>query len=122
MEHNKKTRGKANGVDRAIGLAIGKRRVEMGMSQQELAERIGVTYQQVHKYEAGINRVSSSQLWEIANALKVKAGHFFEQLDTADEEKPTIGALSLIRTYNTLVPAHQAMVRQHAAMLAGGVE
>lgn len=123
MEHiNKKLRGKANGIDRVIGRAIRTRRVEMGLSQQELADKINVTYQQVHKYETGVNRISCGTMFEIAKALKVKPGYFFEQLDSTDEGAPTNGALALMRTYSALPPAHQAMVRQHAQVLAGGVE
>ena len=50
----------------------------LGLTQQQLAELIGVTYQQEHKYERGINRVSAGRLSEIAGALNVSVGYFFE--------------------------------------------
>ena len=55
----------------------------LGLTQQELAELIGVTYQQAHKYERGINRVSADRLYDIAQALNVPVGYFFEQLEDA---------------------------------------
>ena len=53
----------------------------LGFTQQQLADLIGVTYQQAHKYERGINRVSAGRLFEIAHVLSVPVNHFFEGLD-----------------------------------------
>ena len=50
----------------------------LGLTQQQLAEMIGVTYQQAHKYERGINRVSAGRLFEIARALSAPVSHFYE--------------------------------------------
>ena len=50
----------------------------LGLTQQELAELVGVTYQQTHKYERGINRVSAGRLFEIARVLSVPVGFFYE--------------------------------------------
>ena len=52
----------------------------LGLSQQQMAEMIGVTYQQAHKYERGINRISAGRLFEIAQVLGVAVGHFFDGL------------------------------------------
>ena len=52
----------------------------LGLSQQQMAELIGVTYQQAHKYERGINRISAGRLFEIAQVLRVPVGYFFEGL------------------------------------------
>jgi len=52
----------------------------MGLSQQQMAKMIGVTYQQAHKYERGINRISAGRLFEISQVLDVAVGHFFEGL------------------------------------------
>lgn len=59
-------------VDRFIGARIRARRLELGMSQEVLADKVGVTFQQVQKYEKGVNRVSASKLDAIATALKVQ--------------------------------------------------
>ena len=67
-------------VDRHIGARVRDRRVLLGLTQQQMAELIGVTYQQAHKYEKGINRVSAGRLYRIARALGVQVSHFYEGL------------------------------------------
>jgi transcriptional regulator with XRE-family HTH domain len=54
------------------------RRIMLGLTQQQMAELIGVTYQQAHKYEKGINRVSAGRLYRIARALGVQVSYFYE--------------------------------------------
>lgn len=56
------------------------RRKEMGVSQERLADSLGITFQQVQKYERGANRVSASKLWEIATALKTPVAYFYDGL------------------------------------------
>ena len=65
-------------VDKYVGLRIRERRVMMGLSQQQLARIIGVTYQQEHKYERGLNRISAGRLFAIAQALATEPAWFFE--------------------------------------------
>ncbi|HLS69394.1 MAG TPA: helix-turn-helix transcriptional regulator [Kiloniellales bacterium] len=67
-------------TDVHIGRRIRERRIALGMSQSALAERLGITFQQVQKYERGGNRVSGSRLWDISRALAVDVSHFFEGL------------------------------------------
>ncbi|MGA0605218.1 helix-turn-helix domain-containing protein [Phenylobacterium sp. VNQ135] len=67
-------------VDRHVGLRIRMRRKEIGVSQERLAESLGITFQQVQKYERGANRVSASKLWEIARALQTQVTYFYEGL------------------------------------------
>ncbi|MBA4794774.1 helix-turn-helix domain-containing protein [Phenylobacterium sp.] len=69
-----------NPVDRHVGLRIRLRRKELGVSQEKLAESIGLTFQQVQKYERAANRVSASKLWEMARALKTSVSYFYEGL------------------------------------------
>jgi len=71
---------RATDTDRHVGSRIRERRVLMGLSQQQMAELIGVTYQQAHKYERGINRISAGRLFEISQVLDVPVGYFFEGL------------------------------------------
>ena len=59
----------------------------MCSSQQQMADMIGVTYQQAHKYERGINRISAGRLFEIAQALRVPVGFFFEDLDLDENDR-----------------------------------
>ena len=72
-----------NPVDVHVGLRIRLRRKELGVSQEKLAEAIGLTFQQVQKYERAANRVSASKLYEVARALDTSTAYFFEGLTTA---------------------------------------
>ncbi len=72
---------RASDTDRHVGQRIRERRVMLGLSQQQLAVMIGVTYQQAHKYERGLNRISAGRLYDIANVLTVPISWFFEGLD-----------------------------------------
>jgi transcriptional regulator with XRE-family HTH domain len=65
-------------VDRHVGARMRERRIMLGLTQQELAELIGVTYQQAHKYETGTNRISVGRLYQLAQALGVEVGYFYD--------------------------------------------
>lgn len=69
---------RAGVIDRHVGARIRERRLLLGMSQQQLAEAIGVTYQQAHKYERGLNRISAGRLYGIAQVLGVPVSWFFD--------------------------------------------
>ena len=73
-------RSRALDVDRYVSLRIRQRRIMLGLTQQQMAELIGVTYQQAHKYETGINRISASRLYMLAQALDVEVGYFYDGL------------------------------------------
>jgi transcriptional regulator with XRE-family HTH domain len=100
------------------------RRIMLGLTQQQMAELIGVTYQQAHKYEKGINRVAAGRLYSIAQALGVEVGYFFEGLQTADRfvpSPPQRMLLDLARNYlNIPVPEHQKAVVALTRALAEG--
>ena len=70
--------GSPHTVDVHVGQRVRQRRKIMGLSQQDLARALGLTFQQVQKYERGTNRVSASKLWEIARTLKVPVAYFFD--------------------------------------------
>jgi transcriptional regulator with XRE-family HTH domain len=74
-------RSRALDVDRYVSLRIRQRRIMLGLTQQQMAELIGVTYQQAHKYETGINRISAGRLYQIARALGVDISYFFEDVE-----------------------------------------
>ena len=75
----KRMRGQSTAaIDDHIGGRIRERRIMLGLTQQQLAEMIGVTYQQAHKYERGINRVSAGRLFEVARALSAPITYFYE--------------------------------------------
>jgi transcriptional regulator with XRE-family HTH domain len=72
-------------IDLHVGQRIRELRTMKGLSQQQLARLIGVTYQQAHKYERGLNRISAGRLFHIAQALVVQPSWFFEGLAEHDE-------------------------------------
>ena len=74
------SKGFPNPIDVHVGARIRLRRTLLGISQSALAETIGLTFQQVQKYEKGVNRVSSSRLVDMANALDVTVSYFFENM------------------------------------------
>lgn len=78
-------------VDVHVGKRIRHRRWLVGMTQQQLAEQVGIKFQQIQKYETGANRVSASRLWDIADALDVPVSFFFEGLDA--EQSADAGAI-----------------------------
>lgn len=71
-----------NPVDVHVGARIRLRRKVLKMSQEKLGERLGVTFQQVQKYERGANRVGASRLWKISEVLDVPVSYFYEGLST----------------------------------------
>jgi transcriptional regulator with XRE-family HTH domain len=74
-------RSRALDVDHFVSLRIRQRRIMLGLTQQQMAELIGVTYQQAHKYEKGINRIAAGRLSTIAQALGVEVSYFFENAE-----------------------------------------
>lgn len=90
---NPQRRGKAigpggpNPVDMHVGARLRLRRTLLGLSQEKLGEAIGLTFQQVQKYERGANRIGASRLFDIARVLDVPIGYFFDEMtdDTASK-------------------------------------
>jgi len=82
-------RPRPHDIDRHVGARIRQRRVLLGLTQQQLADLIGVTYQQAHKYEKGVNRIAVGRLYSIAKALAVDVAHFYEGLDGDSQFRPT---------------------------------
>lgn len=68
--------GQPNPVDIYVGSRLKLRRLILGISQKKMAEKLGITFQQVQKYENGINRISASRLWDISKLLKVQVEYF----------------------------------------------
>lgn len=73
----------ASTIDQKLGARVRTRRLEIGMSQERLADMLGVTFQQVQKYEKGVNRIAASRLFDIAQALDMPICEFFEGLPGA---------------------------------------
>ena len=105
-------------VDGHVGKRVRHRRWMVGMTQQQLAEKVGIKFQQIQKYETGMNRVSASRLWDIAEALEVPVSFFFEGLEDAQSQARIAGAavpgdimadkeaLELVRSYYA-IPENQ---------------
>lgn len=105
-------------VDVHVGKRVRHRRWLIGMTQQQLAEQVGIKFQQIQKYETGANRISASRLWDIADALEVPVSFFFDGLEEAQKADGDPGvavpadilgdkeALDLIRSYYA-IPENQ---------------
>jgi len=105
-------------VDVHVGKRIRQRRWLTGMTQQKLAELVGIKFQQIQKYETCANRVSASRLWDIADALGVPVSFFFEGLkDEEGADGPSVDglpadlmadkeAMELVRSYYA-IPENQ---------------
>ncbi len=76
-------------IDRLVGMRIRARRIMLGMTLQQLAEAIGVTYQQANKYERGTNRVAAGRLAAIAAALGAPVASFFDDLERTPHSPPS---------------------------------
>ncbi|NIY72228.1 helix-turn-helix transcriptional regulator [Marivivens donghaensis] len=104
-------------VDVHVGKRIRHRRWMNGTTQQQLAEKVGIKFQQIQKYETGMNRVSASRLWDIAHALGVDVSFFFEGLEGSGEAQSQTDmpgdilsdkeALELLRSYYAIPEAQR---------------
>jgi transcriptional regulator with XRE-family HTH domain len=103
-----KTKNKAKDVDRIIGSNIKVARALSGLTQQQLAENIGISFQQIQKYEKGTNRVSASTLLKIAEIMEVAPESFFAGTAGADQKTPAQSytmnreVLDLLALYNQI--------------------
>lgn len=116
MKHN---------VDVHVGKRIRHRRWMIGMTQQQLAEKVGIKFQQIQKYETGMNRVSASRLWDIAQSVDVPVSFFFEGLDDGNFHKAVEGdiladkeALQLVRAYYAMPEAQRRQIFELARVLS----
>jgi transcriptional regulator with XRE-family HTH domain len=76
----RRTRGKPDAIDIHVGARLRQRRTLLGMSQEKLGEALGLTFQQVQKYERGANRIGAGRLHQIADVLGVSVAYFFEEM------------------------------------------
>ncbi|MGI3187061.1 helix-turn-helix domain-containing protein [Nioella aestuarii] len=114
-------------VDIHVGKRVRHRRWMVGMTQQQLAERVGIKFQQIQKYETGMNRVSASRLWEIAAAMEVPVSFFFEGLEGGVETGATLPgdvladkeALELVRSYYAIPENQRRQLYELARVLSG---
>lgn len=105
MEADEDARGsrRPNPIDIHVGSRVRFRRMLLGMSQEKLGEKLGLTFQQIQKYEKGINRIGASRLFDLAQVLGVSVQFFYEEAPSADGaaqllpagfgEKPSEGSI-----------------------------
>lgn len=114
----------AHPVDVHVGKRIRHRRWMIGVTQQQLADRVGIKFQQIQKYETGTNRVSASRLWDIADALGVTVTFFFEGFKEARPEGAGVDlmgdkeALALVRSYYAIPEAQRRRLFELAKVLS----
>ncbi len=82
-----KTKGSANAVDEHVGQRLRMRRMLLGLTQEQVGDKIGLTFQQIQKYERGANRIGASRLYAISNALEVPVSFFFQDMPGKYEDK-----------------------------------
>ncbi len=110
-------------IDQHIGQRVRERRIVLGLSQTVLADGLGITFQQIQKYEKGRNRIAAGRLYGCAQLLKVPPAFFFEGLEGSDSGTPDATrsdeALELARAYYSIDdPAQRRRVRELVRALA----
>jgi transcriptional regulator with XRE-family HTH domain len=115
-----------------VGKRVRHRRWMVGMTQQQLGDIVGIKFQQIQKYETGMNRISASRLWDIAQALDVSISFFFEGFGAADEAAAVPAAqdaqrgdlladkeaLELVRSYYAIPEAQRRRLFDLARVLS----
>lgn len=86
-----KKKGRANIIDEHVGTQLRQRRALLGLSQEKLAEQVGITFQQIQKYENGANRVSASRLYEFSKVLEIPVNFFFENFGSNENSQSAMG-------------------------------
>lgn len=96
----------AKRVDEHVGERIRQRRTMLGLTQDQVATALNISYQQVQKYETGANRVSAGRLYEIAQCLETDVSHFFDGLEDAPRQTPHSGrnraTIDLVRNFHAI--------------------
>ncbi len=105
-------------IDKHIGRRVRERRLLLGLSQSVLADGLGITFQQLQKYETGFNRIAAGRLYGCAQLLKVPPEFFFEGLKDSDSGAPEVTrsdeAMRLARAYYSI---DDPVKRQHVRKL-----
>jgi transcriptional regulator with XRE-family HTH domain len=123
-----------NDIDLHLGKRLRRRRRLLGLTQQQLADAVGVRFQQIQKYECGANRISAARLWALSEALEVPVGYFYDgladvaQRDAAAERQDggeilaRKETLDLIRAYYQLGERPRRRLLDLAKSLNGEIE
>ena len=113
--------GEVHPVDLYVGRRVRQRRVELGLSQDQLAKAVHVTFQQIQKYEQGVNRVSASKLFEISIVLNAPVGYFFSGVEpaTTSPSRDAISVAAYRRPSVVAEPSHRVLNRPETLLLVG---
>ena len=105
----------ANLVDRQVGERMRRRRILLGLTQDQVADALGISYQQIQKYETGANRISAGRLAQIAEVLEVQPGWVFGAVEAADAPASSSRAvIELVRNFSRI---EDERVRAHLTAL-----
>jgi transcriptional regulator with XRE-family HTH domain len=117
-------------IDTHLGKRLRRRRRLLGQTQQQLANAVGIRFQQIQKYECGANRISAGRLYQLARALQVPVGYFYDGLDDGDGEGVASDSggelmgrketLDLVRAYYQLGERPRRRLLDLAKSLHGG--
>lgn len=117
-------------VDVHVGQRVRQRRWMLGLTQHQLAERVGIRFQQIQKYETGENRMSASRLWSLAKALGVPIAYFYEGLEGAAPAGSEVAArpdvladreaIELVRAFYAMPPPQRRHLFDLARVLGEG--
>jgi transcriptional regulator with XRE-family HTH domain len=120
----------SNNIDVYLGKQLRRRRRMLGLTQQQLAGAVGVRFQQIQKYECGANRISAARLWQLAEALEVPVGYFYDGLSEQARQETTgtegcemftrKETLDLVRAYYLLGERPRRRLLDLAKSLNGG--
>ena len=113
MKHN---------VDVHVGKRIRHRRWMIGMTQQQLAEKVGIKFQQIQKYERGVNRVSAARLLQIAAVLKSTGAALLGELETAEGDELALAAPGVSELLNAFRGIHSAEKRDALLLVAKSLQ
>lgn len=103
-------------IDGHVGSRVAQRRQDMRYTQVQLADAVGVTFQQIQKYERGVNRIAASRLWQMADFLNTDINYFFDGLTMTEMSHPspkqtaTKTSAEIARRATELTPRHQKLV------------
>lgn len=113
-----KTKGRPDDIDRLVGLKVREARLAKGLSQVQVANAIGVTFQQIQKYEKGTNRMSSSRLYQFSKFVEVKLEFFFSD---APMNNTVAENGNFLKDYAKLSPKQRAAIAKMTKELANAI-
>jgi transcriptional regulator with XRE-family HTH domain len=97
----------ANDIDLHLGKRLRRRRRLLGLTQQQLANAVGIRFQQIQKYECGANRISAARLWQLAEALEVAVAYFYDGL--SESASPRIEPVAELRSNDGMMARKETM-------------